>query len=247
MVHPDTERVAQLVVTAFRDVLGARVTGVVVHGSAVTGHIPGFSDFDCVVCMHGTITRDDSIELQRRLGDADISPFSYLQLSRLLDPDASERHTGLIPDAYYVADGELPQGWAFHTEDELRERGRDELRALAKRAAGRYEDWSVEGPRRGNRLRLFMTEVKPSTRVLLVELGEPVFATWTRDYYQLVERLLDLDPERGAILQRIVTALPYAPADEPAVGADVLHYLDAVSLWWEQHPSNGPSLRWSVG
>lgn len=234
MVHSDTERVAQLVVTAFRDVLGARLTGLVVHGSAVTGHIPGFSDFDCVPCMHGVITRDESIELQRRLGDADISPFVYLQISRLLDPSSSDHHTGLIPDAYYIAYGELPQGWAFHTEDELRERGRDELRQLAKRANGRYENWSVEGgPRRRNRLPLFMTEVKPSTHALLVELGEPVFATWTRDYYQLVDRLVAIDPELGAMLQRIVAALPYAPTAEAAVGADVLRYLDAVSVWWQ--------------
>lgn len=85
VASPDTHRIADVVCAAFRTALGDRLASFVVHGSAVTGFIPNFSDFDFVVFAHGKLAVADAFEIQRLLAGFDSTPFSYVQLSRLVD------------------------------------------------------------------------------------------------------------------------------------------------------------------
>ncbi|MQA00749.1 MAG: hypothetical protein GEU80_15735 [Dehalococcoidia bacterium] len=224
------ERVSGLVARAFGAVLGERLEAVAVHGSAVTGYIPGFSDFDFVVFLHGQLSLEDSVALQSWLGAADIAPFTYLQLSRVIDLDEpGERHMGLVDGAYSMAHGALPAMWGFHDTETLRESGREALRGARQRRRSRLEDWAVEGgPRRTNRLRLFLTDVKPAVRALLTELGEPTLEMWNSDYFELSRRLGRYDATLGARLDRILDGLPAAGDREERIGAEVVWLLDEI-------------------
>jgi hypothetical protein len=223
-------RLGGVVAAAFGEVLGPRLRAVAVHGSAVTGYIAGLSDFDFVVFMHGRLTLDDSIALQARLGSAEIAPFTYLQLSRVVDMDhASERHTDLIDGAYVLAAGALPEAWAFHDAEVLRESGRQMLRQLHARRDSRTERWAVEsGIRRTSLLRGLMTEVKPALRALLVEFGEPVLEVWTSPYPELARRMRRHDAALAGHLETVIASFPIANGNEPRVGADVLRLLEEV-------------------
>jgi hypothetical protein len=224
------ERVGYLVAEAFQETLGERLACLAVHGSGVTGYIAGLSDFDFVVFMHGRLTLDDSIALQSLLGDADIAPFTYLQVSRVVNlDDPGERHTGLIDNAYVVAAGAIPEGWAFHDADVLRERGRDVLRENRGRWHSRNEYWSVEGGiRRSNLLRGLMTIVKPAVRALLVEYGEPVLEVWTSPYPELARRLRRYDAAIADGLEAVIASFPIAQEEEQCVGGEVLRLLDEI-------------------
>ena len=65
----------------------ASVASLVVHGSAVTGYVPGFSDFDFMVALDGTITVEDSIAIHQRVAADPALPgsFVYRQVSEVLD------------------------------------------------------------------------------------------------------------------------------------------------------------------
>jgi hypothetical protein len=230
LVDEHAERVAALVRDAFVGALGERLECLAVHGSAVTGYLPGMSDFDFVLFMRGRLSLDDARALQAALGGVEIAPFTYLQLSRVVDlDDPDERQVGLIDGAHALLHGAIPEGWAFHDAEELRERGREQLAALQQRWHSRNEDWSVEGgPRRTNRLRLFMTNVKPCTRALLVELGEPVIEVWTAAYPELAHRLRAHEPALAKHLDAVLASMPAGPDDEPHVGAEVLRLLDGI-------------------
>jgi hypothetical protein len=224
------ERVGSAVTNAFRDVLGDRLVALVIHGSAVTGYLPDLSDFDFVVFMHGRLDLRSTEALQARLGETDIRPFTYLQVSRVIDVDEASVHsTGLIEGVFATLYGEIPPGWDFLGAEDLRESGREALRGVQARWHSRNENWAVEGgAQRKRRLRWNMTDIKPATRALLVESGEPPLEIWSADYWELLRRLQDHDASLAAQLEVILTAIPISTDREATVGMQMLRYLDAV-------------------
>ena len=89
----------------------------------ITGFIPGFSDYDFVLFLRGSLSVDDAFAVQRGLARVDTTPFSYVQLSRIVDiDDRKERRNGLIAGAYVVMYGRLPGDWTLHSDELLVER-----------------------------------------------------------------------------------------------------------------------------
>lgn len=227
------ERVAAVTRDAFSSVLGDRLVCIAGHGSSVTGYVPGLSDFDFVVFMHGEIDTRGAVDLHAKLADAHIAPFTYLQISRVhnVDLDGTGRHTGLIDGVYALIHGEIPGGWEFHTEDELRASGRDGLRQMINGWRYRYEHWAVDasGWHSDRRIRLFMTEVKPNLRALLVELGEPVREVWASGYLELVRRLERHDQALASRIGRLLANLPAPSGEQGRVGQETIELLDEMS------------------
>lgn len=110
------EQVGRLIRDAYADVLGERLEALLVHGSAVTGgYIEGYSDFDFVVFMHGSLSTGDAQALQAHLGSVDHRPFEYLQVSRVVDldqPPTGDDRLLLIDNAYATLVGDYPEGLA---------------------------------------------------------------------------------------------------------------------------------------
>jgi hypothetical protein len=229
LIDQAAERVGALVCTALREVLGDRLVCLAAHGSAVTGYLPGVSDFDFVVFMHGRLDQQIAQELQARCGEADIAPFTVLQISRVLDVDAPEHNTGLIDGAYAMLYGAIPGDWTFLSDDELRESGRAVLRAIQQGWRYRLENWAIEsGIWRKRRIRLWMTEVKPATRAYLVELGEPVRDVWRADYSKLARALRPHDAALADRLDRILRLCPALLPQEAELGSELLSYIGEI-------------------
>ncbi len=226
----DAQRVADAVCAAFLNTLKERLTAFIVHGSAVTGFIPGFSDFDFVVFSHGELTIDDAFEVQRSLGTFNAGPFSYIQLSRLVDvDDPLERRNGLIEGAYIVVHGALPSDWSLHSPQLLRERGLQALRRVPSEVQRLRKDWAVanEHQRRGL-VRYLATVLKPAVRGLLCELGDPALKVWRSPYPALARRLRAFDPELADQMTGLLALLPPNARTEEDLARRFFSVLEAV-------------------
>ncbi len=225
---PRIAALERTVADGFSVVLGDRFAALASHGSAVTGgYIPGFSDLDLVLFLQGAILEPDAAELQARLGDLDPAPFAYLQLSRALAiDDGQPLLPSLIPGSYRVLTGAIPAEGVLHTEQTLRASGRSWLARLPEAVTVNRIDWSVAtGDARSRRIRVMMTALKPAIRALLVEAGEPVFATWNAPYSLMTELWMLNHPEAGRRLAALLPLLPPEAGREAAVGAEVLALL----------------------
>jgi len=207
-----------------------RLTAFVVHGSAVTGFIPSFSDFDFVIFSHGKLALDDAFDIQRSLSALDSAPFSYLQLSRLVDlDDPLERRNGLIEDAFVVVHGSLPTAWSLHSPELLRERGLEALRRIAPDLHRLSKDWSVANAwQRPGLVRYLATILKPAVRGLLCELGDPVLDVWRSPYPVLARRLEAHDTELGASMISLIGLLPPEAQTQDGVARRLFSLLGAV-------------------
>lgn len=233
LIDPAADRVGALVRDAFTGVLGERLDALLVHGSAVTGgYLPGFSDFDFLVYMHGPLLTADSDALQSRLGPADHSPFAYLQVSRLIDldsPPAGDHRRSLIDGAYAALVGDHPDGWPFHDPDDLRARSDEILANLPALLVRARRHWSVAtGERRRLEVRFYLTDIKPAVRALLVRLGEPVLEVWSAPYPELARRWSSHDTTNGPRFARLLQSLPPTQATEAATGTEMLALLEAI-------------------
>ena len=201
----------------FRNVLDERLHAFVVHGSAAgDDYIPGFSDLDIVAFTYGPLSVDDCLSLGAAIGTLDPTPFAYLQLSAVVDIDepVTERPV-LIPGAFEVLLGAEPADRFLHSEATLRQSGRAWLRALPGLIAQDSRDWAVAtAAARPRMLRLAMTRLKPALRALLVEQGEPVFATWTAGYSALSQRWEVLSPGWGQRLHELMQSAPWTAPDD---------------------------------
>ncbi len=234
LIDPATERVGALVRDAFTEVLGERLDALLVHGSAVTGgYLPGFSDFDFLVYMHGQLSTDDSSAIQSRLGPADHAPFAYLQASHIIDldnPASVDQRFPLIDGAYATLVGDYPVGWPFHDANTLRDHGNDFLGDLPSLIARCRRAWSVAtGERRRREVRYQLTDVKPALRALLVRLGAPALKVWTAPYPELARRWTTHDPVNGPRFARLLESLPPSEATEASTGTEMLALLDAIA------------------
>lgn len=234
LIDPAAERVGTLVRDAFVEVLGERVDALLVHGSAVTGgYVPGFSDFDFLVYMHGPLSTDDSNAIQSLLGDSDHAPFAYLQASHIVDlddPASVGQRFPLIDGAYATLVGDYPRGWPFHDAITLRDHGDAFLVSLPSLLARCRRAWSVAtGERRRREIRYQLTDVKPALRALLVRLGEPALEVWTAPYPELARRWTTHDPTNGPRFARLLQSLPPTETTEAATGAEMLALLDAIA------------------
>jgi len=209
-----------------------RLTAFVVHGSAVTGFIPGFSDFDFVVFARGELTVADAFEIQRALSAFDAAPFSYVQLSRLVDvDDPLERRNGLIEGAYIIVHGALPADWSLHSPELLRERGREAIHRIPPEVQRLRKDWAVANePQRRGLVRYLATVLKPAVRGLLCELGDPVLDVWRAPYPGLAQRLGAHDPVLGERLTALVALLPPSLRTEEDVTRRLFSLLEAVHV-----------------
>lgn len=225
------ERVGGLVCDAFVEVLGARLEGLLVHGSAVAGgYIEGYSDFDFVVFMRGELDGADSRSLQGRLGDIDRGPFGYLQISRVvnLDDPPDDRRL-LIEGGYASLVGGYPTAWPLHDASSLREQSAEVFAGLAAILERGYRHWAAaNGPRRTLEVRYYMTSLKPAVRAHLVALGEPPLEVWTASYAALGERWSAREPDLGGRFERVVASLPGAPSEEAGLGSELLSLLEAI-------------------
>ena len=227
---------------AYGGVLGDRLVGLAAHGSAVTGYIAGFSDFDFVLVVRDFISPSDAAALHAALAVAcpDSTPFTYLQLSAVVDiADSSRRRHGLIESAHAVLAGALPSDWEFNSEEDLRAAGRERLKALPGLVRIDSLDWAADtGAQRARRIRVMMTRLKPAVRAILVNGGVDVMEAWTADWYGLAKALTALDADRGLRMSAILSRLPSPPADEMEVGAIVLAFLgDLAGEYGRQDPS----------
>ena len=224
------EPIATRVRDTFQHVLGARLSALAAHGGAVTGYIAGFSDFDFVVFLHGVLTVDDTLAIQRVTRDVDAGPFGYLQLSRVVDiDDTVERREGLIDDAYVLFYGRLPDDWSFHSAETLRQRGRASLDRVPHEIVRLSNDWAVANAAARSRLiRYLATVLKPAVRALLCKLGEPVLDTWRSSYGELVARLDRYDPELASWLRSFIGMLPAAGLSEDTAASAAFALLRSV-------------------
>ncbi len=231
----DAARVGAAVADTFCEMLGSRLQAFVVHGSAVTGYIRDFSDFDFIVMAHGALTIDDAIAVGETLRDADRRPFSYLQLSRAIDvDDPAERMSGLIDGAYVVVAGALPAGWSLHTDDVLRERGRESIERIPDVIRRCSADWIAAGPyERARIIRYLATLLKPALRAMLVAHGEPVIEVWRLPYLRLAHLLALHDAALGARVALLVAALPPAERQDGNVARELF---DLLGLLYDTNP-----------
>ncbi|MDA0352870.1 MAG: hypothetical protein O3A10_11750 [Chloroflexi bacterium] len=234
LADPAAERVGALVADAFRAVLADRLEALLVHGSAVTGgYIEGYSDFDFVVFMRGSIGNTEARALQARLGEADHTPFEYLQVSRVVDLDAppqGEARRLLIEGAYAALVGDYPQGWPFLDADALTARGAEVLAALPAALDRKRRHWAAAtGARRTLEVRYHMTDLKPAVRAHLVVLGEPALEVWRAPYPELARRWSSREAAEGARFAHVLASLPAAHDREAAVGEELLALIEAIS------------------
>jgi hypothetical protein len=209
--------VAELVRSSFSEVLRDSLSAIAVHGSAVTGYIPQFSDFDFVLFLTQQISLDQAKLLRRKFDKSSIDPFVYLQVSRVVRLDEPrERHEGLVEGAYSLIVGGLPAGWEFHSDETLRGRGNEAIERARQEVERRTPDWAVAtGERQYQLVRFFATVLKPSLRGRLVRLGEPVQEVWRLAFGDLATLWGKHDPSAA---QRLASWLAMLPPDPEKIG-----------------------------
>jgi predicted nucleotidyltransferase len=219
---------------SFGRALGERLVALVVYGSAAerSSLISGFSDFDLAVFVRGGFDVEDSIAVQARLGDLETTPFDYLQ-TKLIDVTAPPVPV-LVPGAFSVFYGELPDAWRYlHDDDSLREAGRCSLTALPGLLADDRAAWAVaDGSARRRRLvRLMATQLKPALRSLLVACGEAPGEVWAAGWHELARRWREHDAEGAAALDAVLGCVPPTQRDdEVACGATLLRLLARIGV-----------------
>lgn len=223
MTTPDLSGLA----LALEAVLGERLAGTVVYGSAVTGDfIPGFSDIDLAVFARGALRLDDARALQEQADALAALAGGRLQLSHWVDADRDAPRPLFVPGAFMVLCGPgLRPGW-MHAEESLRAAGQAWLAALPVLVRRDASDWALaSGPVRTRLVRLLSTRLKPAIRAALVEQGHPALSVWGSPWNALV-KLWSLHDEEGAVaLRDVLGRLPTKPGEEREVGDTLLAML----------------------
>ncbi|HEX4213366.1 MAG TPA: hypothetical protein VIA06_08595 [Candidatus Dormibacteraeota bacterium] len=205
----DATRIGRRVGDAFAAVLGDRLVALAAYGSSVDGSfLPGFSDLDLAFFIHGRIEVEDAVGVQRLLQDLGPDPFDYLQ-AKFADIDEAPRPT-LVPGSFAMIRGRIPDPAYIHDETSLRAVGFATLAGVVARIEDDKVPWAIAaGPARRRRLvRLMMTRLKPATRALLVEQGEPVLTTWRAGWGDLAPRWRVRNPEAAGAMDSLLAALP---------------------------------------
>lgn len=216
---------------AFRNALGDRLVALAAYGSSVDDSwIPGFSDLDLAVFMHGVPSAADAVATQRSLRDLDSGPFAYVQ-AKFLDVDEPP-HQAIVPGAFRVFWGAIPNvAYYLHDDQSLRSSGKGWLRALPDLVAEDNAAWSVAAgsARRQRLIRLLMTRLKPAVRAMLVEEGESPSVVWLANWTELASRWGNYDPDAGEVLASLLVALPPANrAAELDCGEAILRLLERI-------------------
>lgn len=223
MTTPDFSGLA----SALRAVLGERLEGAVVYGSAVTGDfIPGFSDVDLAVFAHGALRLDDTRALQEQADALAALAGGRLQLGHWVDVDRDAPRPLFVPGAFMALCGpDLQPGW-MHSEESLRAAGQAwlaELPGLVRRDAA---DWAVaSGAARRRMVRLLATRLKPAIRAALTEQGHPVLSVWASPWNALAEFWSTRDGMGARALRDVLGRLPPNPGEEQEVGDTLLAML----------------------
>jgi hypothetical protein len=169
----------------YRQVFGARLVGMAVHGSAVTGDLfPGLSDLDLVVVLSSSLTLSDSEALATALDAVDIAPFAYVQATY---HEGSKPTSTLVPGGHSVIAGAIDDAF-LHTDASLRSAGERWLKALPDIVDQDTKDWSVAVARRPRQLRLILTRLKPTVRAYLVAKGEEPITTYRTPWHRTHRR-----------------------------------------------------------
>ena len=192
-----------LVMTAVREVLGARLDAFVHYGSSVTGDLlPGYSDLDVLIGLNEPITLADTLALQHAIEVIALEPFGYCQPTFVLGDPARPL---LTPGAFQVLSGAISQERWVCGADDLRSRGEAWLVDLSRLVASDAGDWAMTTRARLRRqARLHLTRVKPSLRALLVRAGcEPVRA-WAGTWQQIATWLRPVDHTLGDQVDRLL-------------------------------------------
>lgn len=227
----DIDRIGTLLGEALATVLGSRLAGLIVYGSAAQGdYINGFSDFDVLAFVRGTPHLDAFLQLQDVIGEIDPSPFAYLQWSGPVDlEDAASYRAILVPGGFRILTGPSPDARFLHTEESLRASGEAWLDRLPAVAARDVQDWAfATGAARTRMLRLLLTRLKPALRAWLVAAGAPVFETWTASFPELAARWQASAPEAGEQLREVLLSLPAPPAAEASIGRAVIQLTELI-------------------
>ena len=226
--------IAPALASAVSEVLGSRLAGLVVYGSAVTGDIlPGYSDFDFLVAVIRPVTLDDALALEAATGHLDIAPFTYLQ------PTFTGRDAGdavLVPGGFAVIVGEEPRSRLILHAEQLRSGGEEWLARLPVLLARDAADWSfTTSASRARQARLHLTRVKPSLRALLVRHGCDPRHAWTTTWAEIEERLAAVDPAGAGLLADVLASA--RARDDRAVAVSALRLLGRICVGDLDHDS----------
>lgn len=207
---PAAIQIERAVGQAFRETLKDRLVALAAYGSSVDdSSIPGFSDFDLAVFLHGVLSVSDAAAVQRNLGDLDLRPFVYVQ-AKFVDVDENPQRT-IVPGNLRVFWGAIPNLTDYlHDDRSLRNSGQLWLRALPDLVAEDKSAWSVAAgsARRQRLIRLLMTRLKPTVRAMLVERGESPSVVWLANWSELATRWGKYEPEAGEVLATLLAGLP---------------------------------------
>ncbi len=194
------------------------------YGSIVTGdHFAGFSDLDLMVVVREPISVEDAIGLQRLMPEPDGVP--YIQPSFHL---SDEPVPHLVPEAFLVLSGEVPEGFVA-TEETLLRDGSEVLGNLPDLVKDDARAWTgAIREKRPRHVRLMVTRLKPAVRATLVHLGEPAVQVWRSPWTDLASRWRVHDPKQADSLSVVIELLQDPERDDQEAGDAVLRLLDRI-------------------
>ena len=192
-----------LVMTAVREVLGARLDAFVLYGSSASGDLlPGYSDLDVLIALNEPITLADTLALQHAVEAIALEPYSYCQPTFVLGEPVRPL---LSPGTFQVLTGAISQERWVCRADDLRARSEAWLDDLPRLVTSDAGDWAMTTRALLRRqARLHLTRVKPSLRALLVRAGcEPVRA-WAGTWQQIATWLTPVDEALADQVDRLL-------------------------------------------
>jgi predicted nucleotidyltransferase len=221
----DSSALIKPIAHAFLEGLSS-IVAVAAYGSIVTrDHLAGFSDLDVLVIVREPISVEDAIRLQRLMPEPDGVPYVQPSFRLLHEPEPY-----LVPGAFRVVAGELPDGFVA-TEEALLRDGGEVLRKLPDLVRDDARAWTgAINEKRPRHVRLMVTRLKPAVRATLVRLGEPVLHVWAMPWDELAARWRIHDPKQGASLSAVIELLQSPNRDDRGCGEAVLRLLDAIVI-----------------
>ena len=178
------------VVAALADVLGDRLVGVSLKGSALTGDfLPHFSDVDFHAFVRGplpaplTLAPADAVAVQRRLGAIDPAAYGASQIQVMFVAAAAYPGAWVPPPpgTARTVYGSVEEGVA--TPQRVQDDAREYWSSVPGRVLGAARSFAdkADGRSAAATVRLYLgTEVKRALRNLAVRLGEPPVEQWSR-------------------------------------------------------------------
>jgi len=220
VVEGDPSALIEPVAHAFSEGLPSLVV-LAAYGSIVTGdHLDDFSDIDLWVVLREPFGVEDAIRLQRLMPEP--GGVSYIQPSFHL---IHEPVPHLVPGAYVVLSGELPEGF-IATEETLLRDGTELLRDLPDLVRDDALAWTgAIREKRARHVRLMVTRLKPAVRATLVGLGEPALEVWRMPWNELAHQWSVHDPKQAASLSAAIELLRTPNCDNRRSGEAVLRLL----------------------